>query len=71
MDDTSSLQLCCMLSQLSDNLVAIHMHNVPYRQISGNREGNSMANPSRFRVAGHRMVEGRFTRFQFFLCQPT
>jgi Mg/Co/Ni transporter MgtE len=24
--------------QLSDNLVAIHMHNVPYRQISGNWE---------------------------------
>ena len=38
MDNTSSLQLGCMLSKLSDNLVAIHMHNVTHREISGNRE---------------------------------
>jgi hypothetical protein len=38
MDDTSSLQFRRMLSKLGDNLVAIHMHNVTHRQISGNRD---------------------------------
>ena len=37
MDDTNGLQLQGMLSQLSDNLVSIHMNNVPHRHISDNQ----------------------------------